>query len=82
MTGQADTTAWLRPDEAALLLGTTPGNARVLAHRKHWRTQTDPHNPNRRRYHGDDVFDTLETRQQHAQPAALAQPPEPCNDLP
>ena len=72
MTGHTDSAAWLRPDEAALLLGTTPGNARVLAHRKHWRTQTDPHNPHRRRYHSDDVFDTLETRQhaQHAAPCA------------
>lgn len=28
---------WLRPDEVAVLLGTTVGNVHVLAHRRGWR---------------------------------------------
>lgn len=29
---------WLRPQEAAVLLGVTMGNVRTIAHRKRWRS--------------------------------------------
>lgn len=62
---------WLRPDEAAALLNTTPNNARVLAHRRKWRRKgTGRHT----RYHYDDVHQTLEQR------ANLTKPHE-CNSM-
>ena len=62
---------WLRPDEAAYLLGTTPNNTRVLAHRRNWRRKgTGPNT----RYHYDDVHATLEQR------ANLTKSPK-CNSI-
>jgi len=50
---------WLRPDEAAYMLGITIGNVRVLAHRRKWQRQRDPDGI---RYLYDDVHQELERR--------------------
>jgi len=57
------TTIWLRPDEAAVWLGTTVGNIHVLAHRNQWRRQG---HAGTLRYNLDDIEQTATNRHGHA----------------
>lgn len=59
---------WLRPDEAAVALGVSYANIRVIAHRRKWRTIRIGKDIG---YHADDVADEEQRRADKASPNIL-----------